>query len=207
MRRAELPRQPRDALDALALRAELGVEGDAEMVEPRHALVERLLQVEAELLGRRLQLVEIGQIALVGLPEIAAHPRAARAPPCRCRRDLLAAVPRLDVGGQDEAVGERVGRRLAARVDEALLVGADGQPDHLGGNVEKVLLERAHQHDRPFDQPRHLLEQALVLDQLEPAGEGEVLGVGQDDLLAPVGIEHDLRRLELRGIIVEAAHA
>ena len=89
---------------------------------------------------------------------------------------------------------------------KTLLVGADGQPDDFGRDCQEILLELAHQHDRPFDQARHLLQQALVLDQLEPVGEGEVLGVGEDDLLAAVGVEDDLRRLQLGGIIVEAAH-
>ena len=90
--------------------------------------------------------------------------------------------------------------------DETLLVGADGQPDDLGGDGQKVLLEVAHQHDRPFDQARHFLEQAFVLDQFEPVGEGEVPGVGEDDLLAAVGVEHDLGRFELGRIVVEAPH-
>ena len=47
-----------------------------------------------------------------------------------------------------------------------------------GGIVEERLVERAHQHHRPFDQAGDLLEQPLVLDQLEALREGEVLGVG-----------------------------
>jgi hypothetical protein len=35
-------------LNALALRAELGVEGDVQMIELGHALVERLGEIEAE---------------------------------------------------------------------------------------------------------------------------------------------------------------
>ena len=62
---------------------------------------------------------------------------------------------------------------------------------------QEILLELAHQHDRPFDQARHLLEQALVLDEFEPVGEGEVAGVGEDDLLAAVGVDDDLGRLQL----------
>ena len=50
--RREFFGEPRDALYALALRAQLGVEGDAEVVEAGHALVERLGEVETEL-GRR----------------------------------------------------------------------------------------------------------------------------------------------------------
>ena len=46
---------------------------------------------------------------------------------------------------------------------------------------------------------------AFVLDQLEPLREREVLGVGEDLLLAPLGIEHDLGLVELRHVVVEAA--
>ena len=75
-----------------------------------------------------------------------------------------------------------------------------------GGMARKRLVERAHQHHRPFDEAGDLLEQPLVLDQFEAQREGEVAGVGEDDVLAPVGVEHDLRLLELRHVVVEAAH-
>ena len=204
-RRCNLFRQPRDALDALALRAELGMKGDAEAVQPRHALVERLRQVEAEFLRAVLQRVEVGQVRLVGLPEIecVGQPRAHHL--AVAVDDLGAAVLRFDVGSQQEAVGELV--RIAMRTaDEALLVGADGQPDHLRRDVEIGFLERAHQHDRPFDQPRHLLEQALILDEVEPVGECEVAGVRQDDLLAPLGVDDDPGGLEFCHVVVEAAN-
>ena len=73
-----------------------------------------------------------------------------------------------------------------------------------GGNVEKALVERAHENHRPFDQPGDLLEQALVLDQLQPLREGEVLCVVQDDVLAPVGVEHHPGVFQRRRVIVEA---
>ena len=88
---------------------------------------------------------------------------------------------------------------------EAFLVGADGGADHFGRQVEERRLEFAHQHDRPFDQARDFLEQALVLDQRQPLREGEVLGIGEDDRLAPVGVEHDLGLVQSVDIIVEAA--
>ena len=80
---------------------------------------------------------------------------------------------------------------------EAFLVLADGEADHLGRDLEERLVERAHQHDRPFDQPGDLLQQPGVLDQLAALREGEVLGLGLDDRLAPLRVEHDLRLLEL----------
>ena len=74
-----------------------------------------------------------------------------------------------------------------------------------GGMSRNAGLEFAHQHDRPFDEARDLFEQALVLDELEPLREGEALGVGEDDRLAPLGVEHDLGLLQRVDIVVEAA--
>ena len=89
---------------------------------------------------------------------------------------------------------------------EAFLVVADGGADDLGRDGEKRLVERTHQHDRPFDQPGHLGQQAGILHQLVALGEGEVLGVGQDDLPAPLRVEHDLGLFELGGVVLEPAH-
>ena len=94
--------------------------------------------------------------------------------------DRRAAVARLDVGDEDELVGELRGLRIAHH--EAFLVVADGGADDLLGDREERLVERAHQHHRPFDQPRDLGQQALVLDQLVALREGEGLRVGQDHL-------------------------
>ena len=88
---------------------------------------------------------------------------------------------------------------------EAFLVVADGGADHLRRDRQETLVERAHQHHRPFDQAGDLGQQALVLDQLEALREGEVLGVGQDDLARRAGSTHDLGRFELGHIVVEAA--
>ena len=88
---------------------------------------------------------------------------------------------------------------------ETFLVGPDGRADHLRGDFQKALVERAHQHHRPFHQPGDLFEQALVLDQFEPLREGEVLRVVQDDVLAAIGIEHDAGALQRGRVIVEAA--
>ena len=51
---------------------------------------------------------------------------------------------------------------------EAFLVGADRRLDRLVGHVEEGLVEGAHQHDRPFDEARRLVEHRLVLDEVEP---------------------------------------
>jgi len=53
------------------------------------------------------------------------------------------------------------------------------------------------------NQPRDLIQQPLVLDQVEAGGEGEVFRVVEDDALAALGVEHDLRAFQLRHIVVE----
>ena len=88
---------------------------------------------------------------------------------------------------------------------EAFLVGADGGADDLGRQVEERRLEFAHQHHRPFDEAGDFLEQALVLDERQPLRESKILRVGEDDRLAPVGVEHDLGLRERVDIIVVAA--
>ncbi len=74
------------------------------------------------------------------------------------------------------------------------------------GMSRKFCVEFAHQHDRPFDQPRDLVQQAVVLDQFQPLREGEVLAVMQDDVAAARRIEHHFGGAERGQVIVEAAH-
>src|SRR5690606_11926395 len=50
--------------------------------------------------------------------------------------------------------------------NEALLVGADRQADNFRWNGQELFLKFAHQHDRPFDEPRNLFEQAFILNEL-----------------------------------------
>ncbi len=97
------------------------------------------------------------------------------------------------------------GRAFVAQ-HEAFLIGADGGADHFGRQIEERRLEFAHQHDGPFDEPCNLLEQAFVLDQREPLRKGEVFGVGEDDRLAPVGVEHDLGLVQRVDVIVVTAN-
>ena len=89
---------------------------------------------------------------------------------------------------------------------KAFLVVADGGADHFARDRQEFLVERSHQHHRPFDQARDLVEQHLVLDQFEILRLRQRLGVGEDDVLAALRIEHDLRGLQLGLVILEAAH-
>jgi hypothetical protein len=118
--------------------------------------------------------------------------------------DLLAAIAGLDIGDEDEAVGQLP--PPGSRQTKAFLVGLDRQPHHLVGDFEEIRLEFAHQHDRPFDEAGDLIQQALVLDQFDALREGEVARVGGDDVLAAFGVEHHAWRLSLPGVVVEAAH-
>ena len=170
--RRDLGRQPLDALDALALRAQLFVKHD--LLEFRQPIFE---------LGLQVGLVEKLRVA---------QPRADHA--LVAGDDGLAAVARFDIGGEDEFVGELSGFGIAD--DKAFLVVADGGADHFARDRQEFLVERSHQHDRPFDQARDLVEQHLVLDQLKALRERQLLGVGENDVLARLRIEHDLRRLQ-----------
>ena len=75
-----------------------------------------------------------------------------------------------------------------------------------GGISRNFSSKRADQHDRPFDEAGDLFQQPLVLDQFEAERQRLVAGAVQDDVLAPVGIEHDLGLVELRHVVVEPAH-
>ena len=118
--------------------------------------------------------------------------------------DRRAAVLGLDVGDENELVDE-LGVRCVAQ-HEAFLVVADGGADHLFGDVQEALIERAHQHHRPFDQAGDFREQAFVFDQLEPLREGKLLGLGEDDVAPALGVGHHLGLVELLQIIGEPAH-
>ncbi len=66
---------------------------------------------------------------------------------------------------------------------------------HLGRQLQKIIGDFAHQHDRPFHQPRHFGQQPLVLDDLKPLGKGLIGGVIPDcfgPLLVP---QNDMRPL------------
>ncbi len=178
----ELGGKRHDAGDALGLRAELLVEHD-------------LLELRQPVFQPRLQ---VGVVEELGVGQ----PRADDA--LVAGDDRLAAVGGFFVGDQNEAVDQLGGLRIAQH--EAFLVGADGGADHLVGDRQEGLVERAHQRHRPFHQTGDLRQQALVLDQFEALREGEVLGVGEDDLGAARGIEHHLGGLQLGDIVVEAAH-
>ena len=89
---------------------------------------------------------------------------------------------------------------------EAFLVVADGGADHLLGNAQELLVERAHQHHRPFDEASDLGQQAFVLDQFEPLREGKLLRLGVNDVAPPLGVEHHLGLVEFLHVVGKPAH-
>ena len=117
--------------------------------------------------------------------------------------DGLAAVAGDHVGDQQIAIGQTSGPRVAQA--EAFLVVLDRGDDHLGRHGEEALVEASHEHHGPFDQARHFLQEALVLDHLEALREGEVAGLGADRLGAGVGVNDHEVLVELLGIVFEAA--
>ena len=153
---------------------------------------------------------------MAGVGEAGAHDAAVAG------GDRLAVVACDEIRDDDEFVGKSaIGsdgrRRLVPGHDrrngasacgvahhEAFLVGADGGADHLRRDFEERRLEFAHQHDRPFDEAGDFLEQPFVLDEFEPMGQRETARIGQDDVLAPPGVEHDPSFRQRIGIIVKA---
>ena len=179
--RREFARESGDALHALALRAELLVEDD--LIELRQTVFELRLQIGLveEFRVRQTR----GDDALIA----GDHRRAA--------------VARLDVRDEDEAVGQPVS--LAQH--ETFLIHADRGANDFRRNGEEAFVERPHQRHRPFDEAGDLFQQAHVLDEFEPLREGEILGVMQDDVASARGIEDDLGALQRHGVILEAPHA
>ncbi len=180
--RGNLGRQLDQPFDAGELGAQLGME-------------HRLFQLGQAMLERQRQvaIVEEHGIAQARTDDalIAGH-------------DDGAAVGGDGIGGDDE-----VRRQLAGRIAqaEALLVGPDGRDDDLLGQGEEIGIECAHHDDRPLDQARHFFEQAFIGNDAQALGESQVLGIGADDVLAAVDVEHDLGAFQRLDIVVEPAHA
>ena len=177
-----LARERRDALDPLRLAAELGVEGDvAELLQPR---------VHPRLRDPQVVLPEELRVRKPGGEDLLVP-----------REDRRALIGGLDVGDGDEAL-DAPGLGVLHR--EELLMLLHRGLKHLGRQRQEVLRDPAHQHDGPFDQPRHLGQKPAILDQFQPAGEGLLPGLVPDRLGAFVGAQDHLGALQLRLVIVEA---
>ena len=74
------------------------------------------------------------------------------------------AVLRLDIGDEGEAVG---GRAVRVAEGHVALVHAHAELHDLGRQVHEGGVDAAQQGNRPFDEARDLVDEALVLDQLQ----------------------------------------
>ena len=88
---------------------------------------------------------------------------------------------------------------------EAFLVVLDGGDDDFRRHAQEILVELTHQHHGPFDEARHFLQQAFVLDHFQPLREGEILRFGADGFGADAGIDDDVGLVEFLGIVLKAA--
>ena len=99
------------------------------------------------------------------------------------RKDRRAIIFRLGVGHGDIAL-DPVGLWIADR--EEFLVLAHRGLEHFGGQVQIGVVNLAHQHDRPFNQPRDFGQKALILDHFQPVGESLRCGI-RPDVIRPRG--------------------
>jgi hypothetical protein len=74
------------------------------------------------------------------------------------------------------------------------------------GGIEEGLLERAHQHDRPFDEPGDLVAAGPRPRPAQPLREGELRASCRMMSLAPLPDRARPSPFERRNVIVEAPH-
>ena len=183
--RGQIAGQFRDAGDPLGLAAQPVVEGDLRQ-RRGHALQPRFTH--------RAQIV---------FPEEAGIRQPRRKHLAVAGQDGGAVIGGLAVGHGDEAL-DPAACGVAHRKELLVLLHRGAQ--HLRRQLEEGLAYLAHQHHRPFHQPRDLAQQALVLHQLQPLGEGQVGGLVAD-VPGPFGmVEQHMRLLQLRHVIVEACN-
>ena len=149
--------------------------------------------------------MHIRQIVLIGIPEVQRIGKARAHDLAIAVGDLTAAIGRLDIGDENELVGQPVAFALFTR-DEAFLVRLDRQADDFWWNSQKFFLKLAHQHNRPFNQARHFFEQRFIFDQIETGRECDILRIRQDDFLAAVRVQNDLGFFKLGDVVVETAN-
>ncbi len=148
-----------DALDALGLGAELGVEHDVpQRRQPVFQSCFAVLIPEEFRVGKAR-----AQHALIALD------------------NGLAAVAGHIVGDDDEAVRERA-VRLRGR--EIALMGPHGNDQHLGRQLQELPVDGAEQRHRPFDQARHFFEQAVIVLERHLRASTQPTRILQDDPFA-----------------------
>ena len=180
--RGDLAGQRFDALHPLILRAELGVEDD-------------LLQIVDAAFQRAFAVLVPEELG-IGQPRRAARARCRRRFPCRRRSPPCWTTTA-------KRLASAVFAGLAQR--EIFLMRAHGGPQDFRRQVHERVFDPADQHDGPFGEPRHFVEQAFVFDEFEPQRKRLLLDVVKDDLLALRRIQDHMRVAQLLLVILEAA--
>ena len=117
--------------------------------------------------------------------------------------DCLAAIFRFKVRDHDEAR-----RQLAMCVmqREIFLVRAHRACQHFLWHGHELVVDKTHQRHGPFDEPRHLVQQRLVLDKRQPFRRCQRLRAFMDEVRALRRIENDFGVEELHVVIGEVLH-
>ena len=120
--------------------------------------------------------------------------------------DGLAAVARFDVGDEDELVGELAGLRDRCTTKHFWLLRMVARITS-PRNRQEFLVERAHQHHRPFDQAGDLVQQHLRPRPVQsPARRRGCLASARMMSLRRCGSSTTFAVSQLGLVIVEAAH-
>ena len=117
----------------------------------------------------------------------------------------------LDIGDHNVAIRKRCSaaepaRALAVMESKAFLMRFEYGHDHFRRQGEKGVIETAGQDHRPFHQPGIFGDKVVILDQLQPSGRSQIARAIADCPRPLVMIEHDLRRLQSRFILIEPGY-
>ena len=106
-----------------------------------------------------------------------------------------AAIRRIDIGHEAEIWG---GRTIGVAEREVALVHPHRDLSHLGRQVHEGVVDAPQQWDRPFDQSRHLVQQAGIVHQRDLSRHPQLGDAVADDPPAFIGIDHDATPAQLR---------
>ena len=209
----DLTGQRPDALDAFALAAKLGVEGDG--VEFFRPFFEADLAV---LIPEEFRIGQSGGDNLVvagddGLAAILGHEVRhheiviGQSPQALALRGSLRSHLRVRVYASSLMLRCRRGRprSIGHPERETFLVVLDRRGDDFRRQAQITFIESAHQHHGPFDEAGGFLQQAFVLDQFETLRKGQIASFGANGFDPRVGVNYDLVVMQLLDIILEAA--
>ena len=199
----------RSALASSAARSALerSAPGTCGTSRPASATSRSTRSAQRAQLGVKHHRVQAGQVALER-PLAVLLPEEARVPQPRPQHALVAgddrgaAVLGLRVGDRDEPRRQRA-RLVLQR--EVALVGPHRGRQHLGRQAHRVLVDPAHQHDRPLDEALQLVEEARVGLDPQPLALRQPLRLFADQPQPLVAVEHDPRSGQLLPVVREVA--